>query len=735
VTEPIDAYVRAALQDMVAGGRPPQAQADGPVGPDRLAALFDAQLKSRHLDLVARWLQSRGEGFYTIGSSGHEGNAAVAAALRPTDPALLHYRSGAFYLVRAAQAGRHDGVRDVLLGLVTAAADPASGGRHKVFGHPDLAVIPQTSTIASHLPRAVGVAFALSRAAKLGVPTRWPVDAVVVCSFGDAAVNHSTAAGALNTAAHCAFLGLPLPVLFVCEDNGLGISVRSPKGWVRQALSSRPTLRYEYADGTDVVATAQAAADLADWVRESRRPAVLHLRTVRLMGHAGSDAEIGYRGPKEIAADYERDPVLATARTLVARRIMTAAELLERYDQVAAEVRAEAVTVTSWPKISSRDEVMAPLLAGDPRRVWHEAGSAAPPDARERAFGSRLPESQPPLTLAQAINAALTDLLARHEDVLVFGEDVARKGGVYGVTRGLQRKFGGSRVFDTLLDEQTILGTALGAAVSGLLPVPEIQYLAYVHNAEDQIRGEAATLAFFSGGTYRNGMVIRMAGLGYQRGFGGHFHNDNALGVFRDIPGLVLAVPASPDDAGPMLRTCVALARTEGRVCVYLEPIALYHTRDLYEAGDGQWLHRYLPPADWGAAHAPPGQARIYGDGRALTIITFGNGLPMSLRVARRLRQQGIGCRVLDLRWLAPLPAADVLEHATATGRVLVADETRRSGGVAEAVIAALADAAFGGVVRRVASADSFVPLGDATRFVLLTEDEIERESLALAVA
>jgi 2-oxoisovalerate dehydrogenase E1 component len=736
VTEPIDAYVRAALQDMIAsGGRPQEAQAVGPAGPDRLAALFDAQLKSRHLDLVARWLQSRGEGFYTIGSSGHEGNAAVAAALRLTDPALLHYRSGAFYLVRAAQAGRQDGVRDVLLGLVTAAADPASGGRHKVFGHAELAVIPQTSTIASHLPRAVGVAFAISRAAKLGVPTRWPADAVVVCSFGDASVNHSTAVGALNAAAHCAFLGLPLPVLFVCEDNGLGISVRSPKGWVRQALSSRPTLRYEYADGTDVAATVQAAAGLADWVRESQRPAVLHLRTVRLMGHAGSDAEIGYRSPKEIAADYERDPVLATARTLVARRIMTAAEVLERYDLIAAEVRAEAVRLTTWPKMSSRDEVMAPLLAGDPRLVCREAATAAPPTARERAFGSRLPESQPPLTLAQAINAALTDLLARHDDVLVFGEDVARKGGVYGVTRGLQRRFGGGRVFDTLLDEQTILGTALGAAVSGLLPIPEIQYLAYVHNAEDQIRGEAATLAFFSGDTYRNGMVVRMAGLGYQRGFGGHFHNDNAVGVFRDIPGLVLAVPASPDDAGPMLRTCVALARAEGRVCVYLEPIALYHTRDLYEAGDGQWLGRYLAPADWEAAHAPAGQARLYGDGRALTIITFGNGLPMSLRVARRLRQRGIGCRVLDLRWLAPLPAADVLEHATATGRVLVADETRRSGGVAEAVIAALADAGFDGVVRRVASADSFVPLGDATRFVLLTEDEIERASLALAAA
>src|SRR6266571_7047703 len=171
---------------------------------ERCLELFDAQLASRHLDVAARWLRARGAGFYTIGSSGHEGNAAVAAALRFTDPALLHYRSGAFYLVRAGQADPpRDGVRDVLLGLVAAVDEPMAGGRHKVFGNHALNIIPQTSTIASHLPRAVGLAFAIGRSAKLGVPRPWPDDAVVVCSFGDASLNHSTATGALNTAAYC----------------------------------------------------------------------------------------------------------------------------------------------------------------------------------------------------------------------------------------------------------------------------------------------------------------------------------------------------------------------------------------------------------------------------------------------------------------------------------------------------------------------------------------------------
>ncbi len=187
-------------------------------------------------------------------------------------------------------------------------------------------------------------------------------------------------------------------------------------------------------------------------------------------------------------------------------------------------------------------------------------------------------------------------------------------------------------MFDTLLDEQAILGLALGAGRLRPAAVPEIQYLAYLHNAADQIRGEAATLQFFSHGPYRNPMVVRVAGYAYQKGFGGHFHNDNSVAALRDIPGLVVASPARPDDAAAMLRTCLAAARVDGVVCVFLEPIALYNTRDLYEDGDDGWLAPY--PAGRRAAHRSGGPAR-YGDGRDLTIVTFGNGLRMSLRAAR----------------------------------------------------------------------------------------------------
>ncbi|MFU8873013.1 thiamine pyrophosphate-dependent enzyme [Micromonospora sp. SL4-19] len=799
----------------------------GPLTGAQALALFDAQATSRLLDLAGRWLRSFGEGYYTIGSAGHEGNAAVAAALRPTDPALLHYRSGAFYCLRAAQAaggfqaapgdggpvtgdgdpddaepatrsggdsgdvgtatlpaaaearaGSVVGVapagpplrptldpddayaqaaRDVLRGMVASAREPIAGGRHKVFGRADLAVIPTTSTIASHLPRAVGMGLALERLRRVGggrragatgpepggndvIGSPWPPDAIVVCSFGDASVNHATATAAFNTAGWYDHTGLRIPILFVCEDNGLGISVRSPKGWVEATLRAKPGIRYFAADGTDPVEAYRVADEAAAWVRRHRRPAVLHLTTVRLMGHAGADAETAYRSPAEITADLGRDPLLATARLLVAAGYATAEELLARYDERGWQVRRIADEVLDEPKLASPAEVVAELAPRRPVRISRvvadAAARAAGPNAGARAevFGGKPPELAGPLTLAQSINAALADGMLDQPGIAVFGEDVAVKGGVYGVTKGLRDKFGPARVFDTLLDETSILGLGLGAGTAGMLPVPEIQYLAYLHNAEDQLRGEAASMRFFSRGAFRNPMVVRVAGLAYQEGFGGHFHNDNSVAVLRDVPGLVIAVPARPDDAAPMLRTCLAAAAVDGSVCVFLEPIALYHTRDLYADGDGEWLGGYAEPGAWAARHVPIGRARVYGVGSAedITIITFGNGVRMSLRAAAALAEEGIGSRVVDLRWLAPLPVADILREASATGRVLVVDETRRSGGVGEGVIAALVDGGYVGAARRVAGLDSFVPLGPAAGQVLVSEEAITQGARTL---
>jgi len=721
---PLDSYFRDSLADL--------SESPGAVAPgdsDKSASwwwsLFEAQATSRHLDFVARELQQSGRGFYTIGSAGHESNAMVAMASRATDPALLHYRSGGFYAARANQVPGSTPIRDILQGLMGLADEPIAGGRHKVFGHPDLAVIPQTSTIASHLPRAVGLSIALHRAHRLGVDCEWPSDAVVVCSFGDASANHSTAAGAINTALATSFRGLPVPIVFICEDNGFGISVPTPAGWIEAAYGSRPGLAYVAADGSDPANAWPAIRKAVDFVREQRRPVFLHLRTVRFGGHAGSDAEISYRKPRDIQADYARDPLLGTASCLLAVGA-SAADVLERYDAIRAEIDDEVDGLRNDRRLGSAAEVMAPIAPRTRGRVADTVRTLR--NMRPEPEQTETGHSPKPRTLAESINATLDELLTADRRVIVFGEDVGAKGGVYGVTARLARQHGTARVFDTLLDEQAILGLGLGAGLAGLIPIPEVQYLAYLHNAEDQLRGEGATLPFFSRGRFSNPMVVRVAGLGYQKGFGGHFHNDNAVAVLRDIPGLVVACPARADDAAAMLRTCAAAAIADATLSVFLEPIALYHQRDLYERGDQAWLA--IDHDD----HVAIGRARSYGAGSAvLTMISFGNGVLMSLRVARRLAATGITAQVLDLRWLAPLPVEDLLAAARSTGRVLVVDETRHSGGVGEGVITALVEGGFAGPIQRVASQDSFVPLGAAAEHVLLSEDEIEKAARTLA--
>ncbi len=685
----------------------------GDLDPLTVAKLLEAQVGSRVVDHTARWLRTKhGAGYYTIGSAGHESNAAVAMALRPTDPALLHYRSGGFYFARAGQVAGQDPMIDVLRGMLALTTDQISGGRHKVIGNHSLAIIPQTSTIASHLPRAVGLAVSLGREPG-GAQRQWPDDSVVVCSFGDASLNHSTTQGALNWADNTAFRGDPVPIMFVCEDNGLGISVPTPGGWVESATSRFGSIETVAGDGDDPAAVMATVSQLVERIRADRRPGLLHLRTVRFLGHAGTDVEAAYRPADEVRADLARDPIAATAALAVGAGVCTPGEIVEWYLDLRLQARDLALELRAEPELTSLDQIIAPLAPRRPVVVRDRALELLSDDPVD-------PLDQTPLTLARTINHALDRLLTNHPRALVFGEDVGRKGGVYGVTRGLQQRHGSDRVFDTILDEQTILGMALGAGIDGFLPVPEIEYLAYLHNAEDQLRGEAATLSFFSNAQYRNPMVVRVASYGYQKGFGGHFHNDNSVAVLRDIPGLVIASPSHPRDAAAMLATCAAAADADGSVCVYLEPIARYHTVDLHDDGDGGWTS---PPRQ---DHVPIGSARTIGDGLDGTIITWGNGSFLSQRAQRRVRERsGENWRVLDLRWLAPLPVEDMVREAEATGRVLVVDETRHSGGVGEAVVAALVGNGFRGGINRISSADSFIPLGAAAELVLVSEDQI----------
>ncbi len=722
------------LRRVADGNLPPRrtglSPADAGLDAAALAGIFRSQVLSRQLDRVSRFLQARGEGFYTIGSSGHEGNAAIAAAFDPGDMAFLHYRDAAFMIERAGQVPGQTPVWDILLGFIASADDPISGGRHKVLGSKTLNIPPQTSTIASHLPKAVGAAYAIGLARRQHTAGQHlSADSVVLCSFGDASANHSTAQGAINAACWTAYQGVPLPIVFICEDNGLGISTRTPAGWIEATFSHRPGLAYLACDGLDIADTFKAAREAAQLARRHRKPVFLHMKCVRLYGHAGADMQTAYMDKAEIEAQEANDPLLHGARLLLENRILGADQILELYKSSFERVARVAEEAIKRPKLASAAAVMASLIP--PKRSLPATNGPSLAD-RKAAFGGDLKALEAPQHMARLLNWALTDLMLEHGEIILAGEDIGPKGGVYNVTARLHARFGPGRVINTLLDEQSILGLAIGLAHNGFLPIPEIQFLAYLHNAEDQLRGEAATLSFFSNGQYTNPMIVRIAGLGYQKGFGGHFHNDNSLAVLRDIPGLVIACPSNGRDAVLMLRECVRLAREEQRVIVFVEPIALYMTRDLHAEKDGLWTFAYPQPGS--GEGIALGQIGQHGEGTDLAIISYANGAYLSRQAQKILKERhGLNSRLIDLRWLAPLDGKAILAAIAPCQHVLIVDECRRTGSQSEALVSLISEKARRNhKLARHTAEDSFIPLGRAATVTLPGRDSIMAAALDL---
>jgi 2-oxoisovalerate dehydrogenase E1 component len=437
---------------------------------------------------------------------------------------------------------------------------------------------------------------------------------------------------------------------------------------------------------------------------------------VRLYGHAGADVQQSYL-TKDVFEGWEADdPLLHSARLLIHAGVTTAENIAAIYTKSEADCARVAAEAIQRPRLKDAAGVMDSIVP--PARAMGLSNGPTD-DARNVALGSDLKQMDQPQVMSRLINWALTDVMLAHGEVALMGEDVGAKGGVYGVTQKLSARFGPDRVIDTLLDEQSILGLAIGMAHNGFIPMPEIQFLAYLHNAEDQIRGEAATLPFFSNGQFTNPMVVRIAGLGYQKGFGGHFHNDNSLAVLRDIPGVIVAVPSQGDDAVRMLRECVRLAREEQRVVVFVEPIALYPMRDLHAKDDKGWMQMYPPVGECIGL----GEVGVTGDG-PVAIVTYGNGHYLSQQAAKALAEKGVETRVIDLRWISPLPDVALLAALEDVERVLVVDECRKSGNVGEGVVTLLTERT-NLPVSLLAAKESFIATGPAYAATMPSCDSI----------
>ncbi|MGZ8998825.1 MAG: thiamine pyrophosphate-dependent enzyme, partial [Allosphingosinicella sp.] len=402
---------------------------------EAIVELFYSQVTSRQMDRLSRRLQARGEGFYTIGSSGHENNAAAAEAFRADDLAFLHYRSNAFQIHRSKKLPGQTPAWDMLLSFAASAEDPISGGRHKVIGSKPLAIPPQTSTIASHLPKAVGAAFGLGIARTLKLADL-PVsrDGIVLCSFGDASANHSTAQGAFNTAQWAAYQGTPMPIVFLCEDNGIGISTRTPPDWIHASFRDRPSLRYIHCSGLDLVDAYRGAVEAGRHARLRRQPVFLHMDCVRLYGHAGSDVQSTYLSKAQIEQDEERDPLVYSAALLVEQGYLNSEEILEIYHETEVTLDRVAEQAIRRPKLTSSAEVMASVVP--PKRSLTLANTPTPEHRRE-LFARDSTLMDKPQHMARLLSWALADLMLAHPNMVVAGEDVGPKGGVYNVTAKL----------------------------------------------------------------------------------------------------------------------------------------------------------------------------------------------------------------------------------------------------------------------------------------------------------
>jgi 2-oxoisovalerate dehydrogenase E1 component len=658
--------------------------------PQELVDDFRLACISRALDDREIVLQKQSRVFFQISGAGHEVLLlALARSLRPAhDWFFPYYRDRALVLALGVTP------LEVMLQAVGSAEDPASGGRQMPchFGSAALNIVTQSSPTGSQCLPAVGCAEAsryIVRRQHLRGASAMP-DEITYVSLGEGATSEGEFWESVNTACR-----LHLPVLYVVADNGYAISVRATDqapAPISELVRGFRGLAVTKMDGWDYAACRSKGARAIARVRAGEGPGLVHARVTRPYSHSSADAQTKYRDSAELAEEAAHDPIDTFERALVSSGILTADE--------AAAVRAEAAQTAA----RAADEALA-AARPDPATVTSNV-VGLPPVERSGGERDRVDAQSSPLVMADAIRLCLHELMERDERIRVFGEDVADaddrvldqvegKGGVFGVTRGLQRRFGSARAYNTPLAESNIVGRGIGQALRGLRPCAEIQFFDYIWPAMHQIRSEAATIRWRSNGAFRCPLVVRVAIGGYLTG-GAIWHSQSGESIFAHIPGLLIAFPSRASDAVGLLRTAFS---AEDPV-LFLEHKHLYRQR--YAADP-------MPAAGF---HVPFGSARVAREGRDLTIVTWGATVQKALDVADLLSGEGRSTEVVDLRTISPWDHDLVDESVERTGRLLVVQEDTITAGFGAEVAAWAAEHCFWNLdapVGRVGAEDTFV--------------------------
>jgi 2-oxoisovalerate dehydrogenase E1 component len=669
---------------------------------------------SRALDDREILLQKQSRVFFQISGAGHEILlVSLARSLRPAyDWFFPYYRDRALVLALGVTP------RDILLQAVGSSEDPASGGRQMPchWGDASRNIVTQSSPTGSQCLPAVGCAeagrYLARRPALPGCQTQG--DELTYVSLGEGTTSEGEFWESLNTACR-----LHLPVLYVVADNGYAISVRAADqapAPVSELVRGFRGLAVTKVDGWDYSACRTVGARAAARVRAGEGPGLIHARVTRPYSHSAADSQSKYRGADELARELAHDPIDVFERALMSCGVLTGEE--------AQNIRSEAKSTVA----RAADEALS-APRPDPATVTHHV--VGPTVAVEPGPDPVTDPDAEPVLLADAIGRTLHELLENDERIRVFGEDVADadddvlddvegKGGVFGVTRGLQRDFGSARCYNTPLAESNIVGRGVGQALRGLRPCAEIQFFDYIWPAMQQLRSEAATIRWRSNGAFTCPLVVRVAIGGYLTG-GGIWHSQSGESIFAHIPGLLVAFPSRARDAVGLLRSAFA---SEDPV-LFLEHKHLYRQR--YAADP-------MPEQGW---TIPFGRGTVARPGQDLTIVTWGATVQKSLVAASELAAEGCSVEVIDLRTVAPWDHELVAESVEHTSRLLVVHEDTLTAGFGAEVAAWAAEHCFWALdapVTRVAATDTFVAYEPSLEEAILPQvSDITAAARALA--
>ncbi len=657
----------------------------------QLRAVYRTMLLSRRIDDKEIQLKRQNKIFFQISGAGHEAITVAAGMLfKPKyDWFYTYYRDRGLCLALGMTAA------EMLYSAVGAAVDPNSGGRQMPshFGHKDLNIVNASSPTGTQFLQAVGCAEGIQKAETLGITEGFQSDEIVYVSSGDGTTSEGEFWESMNTACN-----LKLPVVYVIQDNQYAISVpvevNTAGGSISKLVASFPNLYIQEVDGCDFMASYETMKRAVDHARARKGPAFVHAHVIRPYSHSLSDDEVLYRPAEEIADDARRDPIKTFPEWLTAQGHATEEQLNEIRESVDAEVLAATDDALAQPQ-------------PDASTIYYGVYSPDVDPTSEQFDTEDDPHSSGnETTMVELLNACMRDEMRRDPRIVVFGQDVADvsrpqyegkvkgKGGVFKVTHGLQKEFGGARVYNSPLAEANIVGRAIGMAHRGFKPLVEVQFFDYIWPAYMQIRDELATMRWRSNNTFTAPVVIRTTYGGYIRG--GVYHSQTGAALFTHCPGLRVVCPANALDANGLLRTAI---RCDDPV-IFLEHKHLY--RQTYNKA------AYPGPNFM----IPFGKARVVRPGTDVTLVTYGATVQRAFAAANQIADEGISVEVIDLRTLSPWDKETVYESVKRTGRVIVAYEDSISWGYGAEIAARVADDCFAWLdapVRRVGSTDTFV--------------------------